>query len=91
MKFQDFINNLDCKYELECHEGGKIIRIKRPTKFEVNGVSAQMANDLAYYFDNEDNLVSQIGEEFLDTNIILHAMNSENFEIIDGNLIRKKI
>jgi hypothetical protein len=63
MKFKDVIKNINCKYELEVYDGGKIIRVKRSTKTLINGIIVETPNDMAFYFDSSDNLTQQIGCE----------------------------
>ena len=93
MKFKDVIKNINCKYELEVYDGGKIIRIKRSTKASINGIIVEIPNDMAFYFDSDDDLVQQIGcETFIDQKSIDEAMNDEiKFEVKNNKLSRKKI
>ena len=91
MKFDEFIKNFPFKYEIECHEGGKILRCKNSKFVSIKGVSIKVPDDSSYYFDNDNNLTMHIESEEVDESILLQAMNSGCFEIIDGSLVRKKI
>jgi hypothetical protein len=93
MKFKDVIKNINCKYELEVYDGGKIIRVKRSTKTLVNGIIVETPNDMAFYFDSSDNLTQQIGcETMIDEKSIDEAINDKNkFEVKNNQLSRKKI
>ena len=92
MKFQQLIDCLDCEYEIEKYSAGKIVRIKRSHLAVESGVRYQTANDIAFYFDADDELEMQIGgEDQSDTDMIRRSLETGSFAIEDGVLTRKRI
>ena len=89
MKFEEFVKQLNCDYNLESFDNKKIIRIHQIKKIEIDGIKIQIPHDMAFYFEN-DILTSSIMPENFEIDIN-QLKNSQYFKIENNELIRKKI